>query len=840
MYATDIIWAKLNPYKSLIHHLIDTGACATVLMNKCFQSTAEEMAAVTGLSEEEVISLAAYCAALHDIGKCHPAFQAKAKESDPDTYKKIQDLIPLKGIRNDPFRHELYSGKVLKRIWTQNEIPGEVIIQISTVISLHHQGKTGIGKEPIPAIREIYQKEQDHLEERINKLFPNNIQNLTCRDWSCFCILLEGIIICADWIASDHWFENLPEAGDKQYLENAMNIAEKAINEIGIAETDSPEIHSMQDLFPFISDDTARPMQKAVSNLERVPCFAILEDITGSGKTEAAVYLASRMQKQYHKRGLYFALPTSATSNHMYFRLKEVFKRFDLPGFKLLHGTAWAVEDFEKDFDNRRTGTETIGSEWLSPARKGMLAENAVGTVDQAMMAVLRIKYSVLRLLGLSEKVLIVDEVHAYDAYMSDIIERLLMWCSDLEIPVILLSATLPLMKKNRLMNAYYEGSRISSNAYPLLTALYPDGIIQEIPVDPYRKSSCLFEISPYLNDYSMTAELAVRELCNGGNIFVMANTIHDARKIYEEIKKIADPTIQVMLFHACFTVEERNQIERECILRYGNHGRRPQKSILVSTQVVEQSLDIDFDEIITQIAPIDLLIQRAGRVHRHENSRPASMKSPKMIILEDPGVKQDSGTYYVYAPFILQETMRYLKEKSKSELSMPKDLRDAVENVYSSIPADLNDENWQKLLFSDQQKQNNAAGHEIGEPYKDSFYEVEDRTEAAMWEEDPGDCDPKARTRDGEESCRIVLSDEKLFQKYLDDWSNPEVQKEMLLHSASLSIRKEELPEPEERGRMKGYIICHSLSNVFNLTDSITLINDNEYGVIIRYEKRS
>ncbi len=838
MSAADFIWAKLNPYKSLIHHMIDTGACAIILLNTCFQSSSEKMADATGLSKSEVISLSAYCAALHDIGKCHPAFQVKAKDSDPGTYKTIKTLMPLTGIRNDSFRHELYSERVLKRIWTLRDIPSDVIENIGTVISLHHQGKTGNGKEPIPAIRTIYQNEQDHLEKRINNLFPNKIQDLTCEDWSSFCILLEGIIICSDWISSDHWFENLPEAEDRKYFEIALKTAKKAISEIGIAETASPEIHNMQDLFPFITEEHARPMQKAVSDLEEVPCFAILEDITGSGKTEAAVYLASRMQKEFHKHGLYFALPTSATSNQMYYRLEEVFKRFDLPDFKLLHGTAWAVESSDKDFDNRRPGTETIGSEWLSPARKGMLAENAVGTVDQAMMAVLRIKYSVLRLLGLSEKVLIVDEVHAYDAYMSDIIERLLMWCSDLGIPVILMSATLPLKKKGSLINAYCKGSEISSNAYPLLTALYPDGKIKEIPVDPFRRSRCSFEIKYYLNDCSMTAELAVGKIRNGGNICVMANTIKDARKIYEEIRRIADPSIQVMLFHACFTVEERNKVEKECLLRYGKNGRRPQKSILVSTQVVEQSLDIDFDEMITQIAPIDLLIQRVGRVHRHENSRPASMRSPKLIILADPGEKHDSGSYYVYAPFILQKTMKYLEDKEKSEISMPEDLREAVEIVYSSIPEDMNDESWQKLVFSDQQKQNNAAGHEIGVPYRDTFYEVEDRTEAAMWEEDPGDCDPKARTRDGKDSVRIVLANEKLYQKYLDDWSNPEVQKEMLLHSASLSIRKEELPEPESRGRMKGYFICHSSSNIFKLTDSITLIDDTEYGVIIRNEK--
>lgn len=833
MDAADVLWAKLNPYKSLIHHMIDAGACAFVLMNQCFRSSAEKMAEVSGMELSDVVQISCYITALHDIGKCHPGFQYKAKDVEPDVFEKITEYIRVRKVNSASFRHELYSEKILRRIWAAKDCPEEVIDNLSVVTALHHQGKKGNAREIIPAFLHDYQVAQDELEKRIRELFPNKLNELKCSDWSCFCILLEGIMICSDWISSDEWFENLDGVDDQEYLKIARNIAASAISEIGISETKLPDVRKMEDLFPYITASSARPMQKAVSELKEVPCFAILEDLTGSGKTEAAVYLASRMQKQYEKHGFYFALPTSATSNQMYFRLAEIFRRFDIPDFKLLHGTAWAVSESGRDFDNQKPGTETIGNEWLAPARKGLLAENAVGTVDQAMMSVLRIKYSVLRLLGLSEKVLIIDEVHAYDAYMSDIIEKLLMWCRDLGIPVIMLSATLPIQKKSMYLSAYKGGTETACQDYPLLTALYPSGEVKEIPVNAFRKTECYYQLLPILTNYEAIAELALSEVKNGGNLCVMANTIKDARKIFGLIKNKSDSSIELMLFHACFTVQERNSIEQKCLRLYGKEGDRPKKSILVCTQVVEQSLDIDFDEIITQIAPIDLLIQRAGRIHRHQHSRPESMKNPRMIILT--GNSQDhSGTYYVYAPYILNETMKYLTAKQDGSLLMPDELRSSVESVYSNVPVSLDDEEWQKLWFTNEQKQNNALGHEIEKPSKETFFEAEKRVEAEVWEEDPGDCDPEASTRDGRDSVRVVLADEDLYQKYQRDWRNPDIQKEMLLCSVSLHFKSAELPEAESRGRLKGYLICHSNSNLFYVSESITLIDDPVYGVIL------
>jgi CRISPR-associated endonuclease/helicase Cas3 len=324
----------------------------------------------------------------------------------------------------------------------------------------------------------------------------------------------------------------------------------------------------------------------------------------------------------------------------MYTRVNSLFDTLNLKHARLVHGAAWLIDDVQKCSGICSEDSESA-NQWLAPLRKAMLSQFAVGTVDQAMMAAMQVNYGVLRLIGLTGKVLIIDEIHAYDAYMSQIIKRLLSWCASLGIPVIMLSATLPVQKKKELLIAY--GANVNSPlsaAYPLITQVLKDGSIIETAVKGvHMKRRFEIKTEPVLGDKDETAKIARDAVLHGGCICLMLNTVDQAQKVYLKLKEICDKDTKLLIFHARFPAYRRQEIEQNCIDLFGKDAgeKRPKKCILVCTQVVEQSLDLDFDFFITELAPIDLLLQRFGRLHRHDSTiRPGAYSAPKAIVLLD------------------------------------------------------------------------------------------------------------------------------------------------------------------------------------------------------------
>ena len=218
-----------------------------------------------------------------------------------------------------------------------------------------------------------------------------------------------------------------------------------------------------------------------------------------------------------------------------------------------------------------------------------------------------------------------IDEIHAYDTYMQTIIERLLSWCRALSVPVILLSATLPQGKKQSLISAYMgknasESNRSFSSDYPLITYIDGNHTVKQEPVrEVYMRRCFAIETRSYYDDAERTAELAISQAATGGCICVLVNTVKKAQRVYSCLRDKCHRT-DLMLFHARFPAGTRREIEKRCISSFGKEQQnRPKAAILVATQVMEQSIDADFDAMITDLAPIDLLLQRMGRVHRFE-----------------------------------------------------------------------------------------------------------------------------------------------------------------------------------------------------------------------------
>ena len=435
---------------------------------------------------------------------------------------------------------------------------------------------------------------------------------------------------------------------------------------------------------------------------------------------------------------------------------------------------------------------------WLGPLRMGLLDENGVGTVDQAMAGILKARFSVLRLLGLDNKVLVIDELHAYDAYMSEIIQALLRWCKALQIPVVLLSATLQESQRHAYLSCYTDQVDCLSSGYPLITQVDSVGTITQTEAAATMKTDYCFKPVHFGDDDTAIARYAVKRVENGGCYCILANTVKKAQYIYQAILDIKSNDTETTLFHARFSVGRRQEIEKQCLSEFGKglDAKRPSKAILVATQVVEQSLDLDFDGMLTELAPIDLLLQRAGRVHRHRGrKRPKGMEKPVIEVIlpnEDAGKdyeKRYGVNGYVYAPFLLSNTENML-EKGKT-VHVPADVRAVIEEVYAQVTPD-NMKAWQQMEFSQQLMRANADGNRFPDPRENSFFPAQSHQEFIGMEVDDG-FEPAARatTRLGEPTFRISFTDASLMEAAQKGSLTKGQQKAVFLSSVSLSMRR-------------------------------------------------
>ena len=346
--------------------------------------------------------------------------------------------------------------------------------------------------------------------------------------------------------------------------------------------------------------------------------------------------------------------------------------------------------------DGEITGPVVIDS-WFLPRKRALLAPFAVGTVDQAMLAALRVRHGSLRLVGLAGKVVIIDEIHAYDAYMSVIIERLLEWLAELGVSVILLSATLTQAMRRRLLCAY--GVQMAGdqqpNAYPLITLARPHHKPDCIePLASNCARSIAITLTPAGQQASSIAD-CVAAAAGGAAVGWVCDTVGSAQATFEKVHALlaalpADERPRAVLYHARMLAGQRRRVEAEVERLVGKQSTRERGCVVVATQVVEQSLDIDFDLLFTELAPVDLLIQRMGRLHRHDRPRPAHVAKPCCRILVPPrlgGAEPASPIEWVYQPFVLIKTLVVLLDRR--QIDVPADVRILVETVYDDVMPD-------------------------------------------------------------------------------------------------------------------------------------------------------
>ncbi len=649
-------WGKARPgnkegpsHHLLPYHALDVAACALALAEEPRFGFAE-LASSLALPLERLKQLFVYFAALHDLGKFAIAFQRQVPELAPEVAERAQRR-PLAPLRHDTLGWVLWLDSAGR--WGCNfEADGAEREEVLVRLAAGHHGRPPqenfqFGRHPRAA--DYFQVEgleaAGEFVRDVRALFlPDGMpppDGGAAVHWARASWRMAGLVVLADWLGSNAEgfpYRNNPMALRDYWEQAALPQARAAVKKGGLRTHRSRGWSGAQS-FLGLERLTALQGYAAKVELSAGPQLFLLEDVTGAGKTEAAFILAHRLMAAGLVQGLYYALPTMATANQMYDRTAALYGRLfaegEEPSLILAHSArrmnasfrnsilADAEAPAERDARGEPPPASAQLNAWLADSgKKALLADVGVGTVDQVLLGVLPVRHQSLRLLGLAGKVLIVDEVHAYDSYMSRLLEVLVEAQAAQGGSVVLLSATVPAALRVQLLAAFARGggwkldSIASDLRYPLITQL-ADGAL--------RVEACATraELERSVTVHMVHCEEDVvermKQVAQRGRCACwIRNTVEDARRGYELL--LGRGAGQVGLFHSRYVTADRLAIEGDALHSFGKFSGPEERRgrLLVATQVVEQSLDLDFDEMFVDLAPIDLIIQRAGRLRRH------------------------------------------------------------------------------------------------------------------------------------------------------------------------------------------------------------------------------
>ncbi|MEW6266583.1 MAG: CRISPR-associated helicase Cas3' [Thermodesulfobacteriota bacterium] len=738
-------WGKSGHGESdghlLCYHGLDASAVAKVWLEDD-RLLRRRLALVAGLSESLVVPLTAFFIGLHDAGKFSEGFQGLR----PDLVRRLNGPT---GRTPYPHRHDYLSGLA----WRESLLPNWVsrgwfgmteainprdLLRPWALTSAGHHGRPS-GLKPFAGRFKDFFTPGDraallaYAEALVRLLEPEARPGQWPRDpeqWRRASWLLAGLAIVCDWLASNSelFSYRLDPVPMEIYWVQARQQAESALADSGLLPGRPSLETGLARLWPALARPT--PLQRFVEEcpLDSGPRLFIIEEATGGGKTEAAITLAHRLMCAGQGHGLFIGLPTMATANAMYGRLIKAYRRLfaenESVSLVLAHGSRGVNEVFRRSLIRigpglarlYRPDEETAEAEcslWLADNRKkSLLASVGVGTVDQAVLGVLPVRHQALRLLGLARNVLILDEVHAYDEYLAELIRGLLEFMAGLGGSVILLSATLPRSARQRyvdrfagqLAGSWGVTSALGESGFPLVTQVTAGRPAIERVVARRQGSSrrVRVEIRSRVEEIEERLLTVIR---SGGCACWIRNTVDDALEAHDRLLGRVEPE-RLGLFHARLALGDRLTIENDVLQWFGPSGGPADRAgrLLIATQVVEQSLDLDFDFLVTDLAPMDLIVQRAGRLHRH--ARPLRPLTEPALVVFGPapaGVPKRNwyeeffprGAYVYPRHGRLWLTARLLAERGC--LDLPEASRDLIEGVYGPeaedhIPAALAD----------------------------------------------------------------------------------------------------------------------------------------------------
>ena len=918
-------------YHPVICHLVDVASVAYLMWTRTLTSRQRaRVAAELACSERDARRWVAFWAGLHDLGKASPAFQTQLKPYQGSAIVESwlrEAGLSYRGATWQP--HGAVSVVLLEEILSQRYgMPEQLTRRVAALVGAHHGLFFSASQlRDLADPQWIGDQAWADVQERLAQLLAAALALPSTPPSGQISpsagMLLAGFISVADWVGSntDHFPLAVeidgaaisPSSLDlRAYTRSSLRHASEALDDVAWDSADlSGRAQPFTALFPV---ERLRPVQQQVVALADQltgPGLVLIEVPMGEGKTEAAMYLADAWSARWGMRGAYFALPTQGTSNQMFGRVQRYLERRfsalsdtqrdtqrdaqQFVNLHLAHGMAALSEPYDvlrrrarvahamlyDEQHSEASGSPApdalvngelgavIAANWFTSPKRALLASYGVGTIDQSLLAVLQIKHVFIRLFGLSAKTVILDEVHAYDTYMSTLLERLLRWLGALGAPVVLLSATLPVARRQALVAAYAQGTgwptpAIEQRPYPRITYLLGQQCAQSIHVDVDAAVRTHAPVHlrwinaalPQASDQAFPLAEALREaLQQGGCAAIVCNTVRRAQDLFSALQRACatwpvEERPELALFHARFPFVARMERESQTLTEYGlaagfpsglvsglvsgtpaeassrgsgeaialsggsegpgeRNPHRPLRKVLVATQVIEQSLDLDFDLLISDLAPVDLLLQRVGRLHRHRQNdpfRPPRLRLPELWIArpsEDVVPGEQSGTpldptfegadEYIYSPHVLLRTWYALR--SAEAITIPDDIERLIEAVYdehAAPPADAG-ETFTKRWFATrehdqramQQARSRAQAAVILPPSDDHlFYDT-----GRNLEEDAPDIHRslQAQTRDGDPSVQVVLLDS--VAASLRRSQPPTIEEARTLLGASLSL---------------------------------------------------
>lgn len=777
-------WFKLLPGKTddkgnwlpVFVHLEDTAATIRYLTE---HRVPDSVIRACGMERKEFQRICVFLAMVHDIGKGTPLFAAKILPHVPGLRERLSE----KGADPGKPADYLYASE------SPHARAGEAILEklgcpdgVCSVVGAHHGKPTTQnekGKMQLQTYsRNYYGQERDLWERTWVAVLENALRasgyptvgELPVLS-NCAQMLLCGVLIQADWIASNQDYFPLISADDT-FPENGLeNRAVSALSRLALPEkwgtwgkmTDCAAFFTER--FGFMPNHMQKRAAEIASSVDS-GCLMIIEAQMGTGKTEAAMAAAELFSGAAGSGGVFFGLPTQATSNGIFPRVTawaEKLSKDDVHSIRLVHGMAALNEDYQRyssDGISVDGDTESglIAHSWFAGKKQALLADFVVGTVDTALMAALTQKHVMLRHLGLCSKAVIIDECHAYDAYMSRFLDRMLCWLGAYGVPVILLSATLPPGRKIEMLKAYTGNRklRLPDNAgYPLIT--WTDGEKAEAEAIDSGMASTGVGINR-LEEEKLEADLRDR-MKGGGCAGIIVNTVRRAQEIGERLRK-SFPDCRVYVYHAQYLAEERIRREKELMDMIGKHSTSETRSgvIVVGTQVLEQSLDIDFDYLVTDLCPMDLLLQRIGRLHRHRRERPEALREPGCSVL-CAGDSFEDGAKSIYGEWLLKQTKRYLP----NSILLPDDIPSLVEKVYEDMGEEEEDPAWEEYRNKVSRKESRARDWILPQP---KFSTRGERANSIVgmldYDNDFSEKQAEASVRDGQASLDVLVMQEK------------------------------------------------------------------------------
>ncbi|MDP3139939.1 MAG: CRISPR-associated helicase Cas3' [Burkholderiaceae bacterium] len=776
----------------LLDHMTDVAACFLALaecsaVRRSLENTARRTLDAPDLQRLAVLVF------LHDVGKANAGFQSRRWQLP----ERPPGLWPTTPFGHGPEGWELISGRVLNAEHYAVGLPiaeivawGDAAVCELLQASISHHGRP-LGVSPGKEAECIWKPVLDKtgavlydpaatlvsMDDRLKQSYP--LAFAECHQplpgQPAFVHLFAGLVQLADWLGSDtrEGFFPYTVPGEDRIQEASVRAA-YAVQSIGLDVSGwRNELNGQPPSFgAAFGVPEARPMQLAAANLA-LGNIVVLEAETGSGKTEAALWRFIQLFEAGKVDSLYFALPTRVAASQLYQRVLALVTRLwptnapvvvrALPGYE-------AADDQEKislpDFKvlwPDHPADEKAHQRWVAESPKRFLAATiAVGTIDQALLGALKVRHAHMRHALLSRSLLVVDEVHASDAYMTVLLEKLLQAHLQTGGQAMLLSATLGSSARTRYLNIGHSKKQVPPSMLDACAAPYPavssrntSGIhLQPVAGNPQHKT-VYWETLDAMDDPVRIATLAAQAAVQGARVLVVRNTVPAVVATLQALEQLTLAQGGDWLFkvkgvstvhHSRYSRQDRPLLDQAVEAQLGKTRQDRKGRVIIGTQTLEQSLDIDADLLITDLCPMDVLLQRLGRLHRHarpDEERPVGYREPRAWVLTPTGhdltsmltrARNGLGRLHdgggVYPDLRMVEATKRLIQAQPSR-QIPADNRMLVEHAthteaLQAIEKELGMD-WQKLgqAIEGDTSARRGVGNLHTLPYDDAFGDV-------------------------------------------------------------------------------------------------------------------